>query len=69
MGRETTILATFGLAGVKQSKTCMLPRETPGLARAEKGTYGLRLQDADLPWEVYTGRASGGGAWGCMLEL
>lgn len=41
---ETRILAACGLAGVKQSKTCMLPRETLGLARARKGTQGLRPQ-------------------------
>lgn len=35
--RKTRILSACGLAGVKQRKTYVLPRETPGLARVGKG--------------------------------
>lgn len=39
--RKTRILSACGLAGVKQRKTYVLPRETPGLARVGKGIQGL----------------------------
>lgn len=46
------------LAGVQQSKTYMLPRETPGLARAGKRIQGLRPQESSSFFGgSHTGRA------------
>lgn len=63
--RETRTLPLCSLAGVKQNKTYMLPRETPGLARAGKGIQGLRLQESCFSSAgTHTGRLRHGRAWG-----
>lgn len=46
LGREPQNWSMCGLAGVKQSKTSMPPRETLRLAMAGEGGWGLRPQES-----------------------